>query len=372
MLRAPRLLRGGCGLGAPSRRQLVARPTARGAGARQRWLSTEPAASAPKAKAAASASKLKIKSKAPVSTSGTEESPDRIQKISRILLKHLWPQGDGSTKRCVPSPRAAPAPRARSKYLLTPLAPLPSLFRRVVLALSLLVSAKLLNVQVPMIFKEAIDALNVADVAGGAAVVVPVALLASYGAARAGAKACDELRNAVFATVSSRVIRSVNCMTFRHLLDLDHRFHVARQTGALVRPVAASFACPDSAIAACCSPCCSPCSPLLLIAGAGPGPRRQRRAVHPAVLRLQRGAHAAGDWPGRRHPSAVRAPLLLLVLLVLLVLWSCRHRLLQLLLLLLRLRLTPPGQVRARILCHRCGHGGRLLGLHHRHHYLAH
>lgn len=121
---------------------------------------------------------------------------------------------------------------------------------RVVLALGLLVTAKVLNVQVPFLFKLAIDWLAVATGTGSdlatfttsnatlvALFMSPVAVLVGYGIARAGASACNELRNAVFSKVASRTIRTVSRKVFSHLHDLDLRYHLSRQTGALNRTI---------------------------------------------------------------------------------------------------------------------------------------
>ncbi len=52
-----------------------------------------------------------------------------------------------------------------------------------------------------------------------------------------GARSFSELRNAVFARVTYGAIRSVGLRVFRHLHDLDLRFHLSRQTGALSRTI---------------------------------------------------------------------------------------------------------------------------------------
>jgi ATP-binding cassette subfamily B (MDR/TAP) protein 7 len=105
--------------------------------------------------------------------------------------------------------------------------------RRVLVALGLLLGSKILNVQVPFFFKHAVDALNTAGVDN--IVLVPVALLLAYGAARAGASLFNELRNVVFSRVAQGAIRQVARNTFLHLLSLDLRFHLNRQTGGLSR-----------------------------------------------------------------------------------------------------------------------------------------
>jgi ABC-type multidrug transport system fused ATPase/permease subunit len=57
------------------------------------------------------------------------------------------------------------------------------------------------------------------------------------GAARIGATICGELLNAVFANVGQRAVRKVARETFEHLLNLDLRFHLSRQTGGLTRAI---------------------------------------------------------------------------------------------------------------------------------------
>ncbi|XP_068668673.1 ABC transporter B family member 25, mitochondrial [Aristolochia californica] len=119
---------------------------------------------------------------------------------------------------------------------------------RIFVALGLLVGAKVLNVQVPFLFKLAVDWLSTAtgsnstitsaSVSNSALValfVSPAAVLVGYGIARAGASACNELRNAVFSKVALRTIRTVSRKVFSHLLDLDLQYHLSRQTGALSR-----------------------------------------------------------------------------------------------------------------------------------------
>ncbi|KAH7930207.1 hypothetical protein BV22DRAFT_1125157 [Leucogyrophana mollusca] len=108
---------------------------------------------------------------------------------------------------------------------------------RVVLGFGLLISGKVLNVQVPQLFKSVIDALNI-DVAADSTVwVVAGSLILGYGAARVGATLFGELLNAVFANIGQRAIRKVARETFEHLLNLDLKFHLSRQTGGLTRAI---------------------------------------------------------------------------------------------------------------------------------------
>jgi len=107
---------------------------------------------------------------------------------------------------------------------------------RVVLALALLVGGKVLNIQVPFIFKDIVNKLNVkAEDAEAAMLAVPMALLLGYGIARSSSAGMQELRNAVFSFVSQRAIRRVADGVFRHLHALDLRFHLNRSTGAVSR-----------------------------------------------------------------------------------------------------------------------------------------
>jgi hypothetical protein len=57
------------------------------------------------------------------------------------------------------------------------------------------------------------------------------------GAARVGATLFGELLNAVFANIGQRTIRKVARETFEHLLNLDLKFHLSRQTGGLTRAI---------------------------------------------------------------------------------------------------------------------------------------
>ncbi|XP_022859192.1 ABC transporter B family member 25, mitochondrial isoform X1 [Olea europaea var. sylvestris] len=119
---------------------------------------------------------------------------------------------------------------------------------RVIAALGLLVGAKVLNVQVPFLFKLAVDWLTTATgnanalaefTAANSTVlalfVSPAAVLIGYGIARSGASAFNELRTAVFSKVALCTIRQVSRKVFSHLHELDLQFHLSRETGGLNR-----------------------------------------------------------------------------------------------------------------------------------------
>ncbi|AWJ92131.1 ABC transporter ATP-binding protein/permease (plasmid) [Azospirillum baldaniorum] len=104
---------------------------------------------------------------------------------------------------------------------------------RVVVALVLLVGAKVANVWVPLFYKRAVDALSPGD--AGALVTIPLGLIVAYGLARVMSLVFAELRDAVFANVAQRTIRKVALSVFQHLHALSLRFHLERQTGGLTR-----------------------------------------------------------------------------------------------------------------------------------------
>ena len=113
----------------------------------------------------------------------------------------------------------------------------PSFKIRVAIAFSLLIGAKLLNVQVPFFFKSIIDQMNVDFSSVGTAGIAIGSMIFAYGGARFGAVLFGELRNAVFASVSQSAIKRVAYNTFVRLLHMDLNFHLSRQTGGLTRAI---------------------------------------------------------------------------------------------------------------------------------------
>ena len=104
---------------------------------------------------------------------------------------------------------------------------------RVVLALISLVAAKVAVVYVPLFYRDAVDALDVGQDA--AVLVLPVGLILAYGGARVLSLAFGELRDALFAKVGQRAIRTIALQVFRHLHAMSLGFHLSRQTGGLSR-----------------------------------------------------------------------------------------------------------------------------------------
>ncbi|MGZ9103747.1 MAG: ABCB family ABC transporter ATP-binding protein/permease, partial [Rhodoplanes sp.] len=114
---------------------------------------------------------------------------------------------------------------------------------RVVIALVLLVLAKLATITVPFTFKWATDALAGA---GGApapgqsawivwVLVAPLALTVTYGGARILMALLTQARDGVFAKVAMHAVRRLAMLTFEHMHLLSLRFHLERKTGGLTR-----------------------------------------------------------------------------------------------------------------------------------------
>ncbi|KCV72975.1 hypothetical protein H696_00528 [Fonticula alba] len=183
--------------------------------------------------------------KAAPNPASDEENFDASRRhIIRLLSQHVWPKGDDG--------------RGTRMRVLT--------------ALGLLITGKILNVQVPFFFKKTVDNLTdhatvaelgeraaeqAATVAPGAVDLVAASTLADpalldlaastdwftiagtallgYGAARAGSSLFNELRNAVFTSVSQGAVRTAARDTFAHLHALDLSFHLRRQPAGLTR-----------------------------------------------------------------------------------------------------------------------------------------
>ena len=130
----------------------------------------------------------------------TEEGATGGWRPLRSLLPYLWPSGA------------------------------PSLRLRVVLAMAMLLAARVASVYIPLFYARAVDALSLDDVG---LIAVPFALVSAYGAARILSLAFNEARDAIFVNVAERAIRTIALEVFRHLHALSLRFHLGRQTGRL-------------------------------------------------------------------------------------------------------------------------------------------
>ncbi|MDP2824762.1 MAG: ABC transporter ATP-binding protein/permease [Sulfuritalea sp.] len=145
--------------------------------------------------------------------------------------------------RRTPPPMALPGPIPETRHdWQTVKTLLPYLWAwkgRVVFALACLLLAKLTNVAVPLVFKDIIDTFTLpgANRMEQAVLLVPLGLLAAYGALRFSTVLFTELREIFFARVTQRAVRTITLQVFEHLHSLSLRFHLDRQTGGLTRDI---------------------------------------------------------------------------------------------------------------------------------------
>jgi ATP-binding cassette subfamily B protein len=104
---------------------------------------------------------------------------------------------------------------------------------RVLLALALLIGAKLASVAVPLVLKEIIDALDQPR----PELVLPLVFILGYGILRFASTSFSDLRDVVFAKVTQRAMRRISMAVFKHLHALSLRFHLERQTGGITRDI---------------------------------------------------------------------------------------------------------------------------------------
>ena len=111
---------------------------------------------------------------------------------------------------------------------------------RIILALIILIFAKILTVLVPYSYKWATDALvgdNSAPTIIPTAILTPIILIIAFGLGRILMVAFNQLRDFVFAKVGQNAVRELGRISFSHLHNLSLRFHLDRRTGALNRVV---------------------------------------------------------------------------------------------------------------------------------------
>ncbi len=136
----------------------------------------------------------------------TTEVPKNGWRTIRRVAPYLWPEGQGWVKR------------------------------RVIFALMALVLSKLIAVGTPLFYKAAVDAL--AGEGGGEAWMLAlgaIGLTVAYGMARLMVVGFQQLRDAIFARVAQRALRSLAFKTFHHIHAMSMRYHITRKTGGLSR-----------------------------------------------------------------------------------------------------------------------------------------
>src|SRR5262245_62148332 len=113
---------------------------------------------------------------------------------------------------------------------------------RVLIAMGLLLVAKLATVAVPFTFKWATDALagqGTAPVLPTSwlawASALPIALTVAHGPMRILMAVLTQARVGIFAKVAMNAVRRLAIMVFEHMHLLSLRFHLERKTGGLTR-----------------------------------------------------------------------------------------------------------------------------------------
>lgn len=106
---------------------------------------------------------------------------------------------------------------------------------RVIIAVICMILAKVASVFTPLILGRSVDSLNDLSDGTNLLMIIPIALIISYGIARVTSFMFGEMRDAFFSKVSQNAIRDVALTIFKHLHSLSLQFHLSRQTGGLSR-----------------------------------------------------------------------------------------------------------------------------------------
>jgi ATP-binding cassette subfamily B protein len=112
----------------------------------------------------------------------------------------------------------------------------------VLIAMGLLLVAKLATIAVPFTFKWAVDALTGQDTAPVAssswlvwALAAPILMTVAYGGSRVLMAVLTQMRDGIFAKVSMHAVRKLAFLVFEHMHQLSLRYHLERKTGGLTR-----------------------------------------------------------------------------------------------------------------------------------------
>ncbi|MES2496149.1 MAG: ABC transporter ATP-binding protein/permease [Pseudomonadota bacterium] len=140
----------------------------------------------------------------PDTASPTAANPEQGWATLRRFLPYLWPKGE------------------------------PGLRARVVIAMVLVLAAKVAVLLMPFAYKAAIDRMAPGFEPG---VMIAIALVVAYAGARFGGVLFDNMRNAIFELVGQDAARRLSIEVFSQLHRLSLRFHLERRTGALTKVV---------------------------------------------------------------------------------------------------------------------------------------
>ena len=106
---------------------------------------------------------------------------------------------------------------------------------RVSFAIVALLLAKVASVLTPLVLGKAVDSLTELSSGINLFMLIPIALISSYGFARIISFTFVAIRDALFSKVSQNAIRKISLNMFKHLHYLSLQFHLNRQTGALAK-----------------------------------------------------------------------------------------------------------------------------------------
>jgi len=113
--------------------------------------------------------------------------------------------------------------------------------RRVMIAMVLLLFAKLATMAVPFTFKWAVDGLTGQSDSANATpwwiwvAASPIIMTLAYGGMRIVMALFTQVRDGLFAKVAMHAVRKLAYLTFVHMHQLSLRFHLERKTGGLTR-----------------------------------------------------------------------------------------------------------------------------------------
>lgn len=124
--------------------------------------------------------------------------------VMRRFLPYLWPKG------------------------------LPGLRARIVVALSLVLVSKGVQLSMGFVYAAAINRMKPGLEPAAA---LAIALVAAYAGARFASVLFDNLRNIVFERVGQDATRRLAVNVFSHLHALSLRFHLSRRTGAVTKVI---------------------------------------------------------------------------------------------------------------------------------------